>query len=167
MSRPTKSLDPTDRMGIFKSLSEVPSRYRLANHNAAYRGRNVWQEFCDEYEYSQGNYDRYTEEVDRVGDHWLEFMQDRGNHHALATPDDVEMWCAKIYREEDMSLRRSHDYWLRINRFYEWLKWHTDHPHVYNPALLAVNKGQVASKIWDKKVEKVRNARRKYRESSP
>ena len=78
MARPTKSLDPVDRMGVYKSLSEVPDRYRLANHSAAYEGRDVWQEFCEEYEYAQGDHEKYERKVDRAGNRWQEFMNDRG-----------------------------------------------------------------------------------------
>lgn len=163
MPRPTKSLDPVDRMGVYKSLSEVPDRYRLTNHSAAYEGRNVWQEFCEEYEYAQGDHERYEEEVDRAGDRWREFMADRGRHHALATPGDVEAWCVELRRGENSSLRRSHDYWLRVNRFYDWLKWHTEHPHVYNPVLMAAAEGGVAGEVWEWKAEQTREARERYR----
>lgn len=163
MARPTKSLDPVDRMGVYKSLSEVPDRYRLANHSAAYEGRNVWQEFCEEYEYAQADYERYREKVDRVGDHWQGFMQEQERHHALATPDDVEAWCVELRKSECKSIRRTHDHWLRVNRFYDWLKWHTEHPHVYNPLLMAAVQGAVAGEVWEYKAEQTRKARERYR----
>jgi len=163
MARPTKSLDPVDRMGVYKSLSEVPDRYRLANHSAAYEGRDVWQEFCKEYEYAQGDHERYEEEVDRAGDCWREFVDDRGRHHALATPDDVEAWLVDLRRDGNTSLRRLHDYWLRVNRFYDWLKWHTEHPHVYNPLLMAAAGGGLTGEVWEWKAEQTREARERHR----
>lgn len=110
MARPTKSLDPTDRLGVYKRLSDVPDRYRLSNHAAAYEGRDVWHEFCTEYEYAQADDNRYEEEVDRAGDRWQGFTAERGRHHALATPDDVEAWCVDLL--SNRSTRRTYDYWL-------------------------------------------------------
>ena len=161
MGRPTKSLNASDRLGVYKHLSDVPDRYRLHHHAAAYEGRDVWHEFCVEYEYAQGSHERYREEVDRVGDCWLEFMDSQDRHHALASPDDVEQWCADLLAEA--SVRRAHDYWLRINRFFDWLKWHTEHPHVYNPALMAAADGDAAGEVWDLKVEETLERREYHR----
>lgn len=160
MSRPTKSLDPADRLGVYKTMNEVPDRYRLHHHADAYEGRDVWAEFCEEYEYEQGSHARYEEEVDRVGDHWKAHMGGR-RHHALATPADVEAWSADLLA--DKSERRSHDYWLRVNRFYDWLKWNTEHPHRYNPVLMAAVEGEEARRIWQYKARKNRQSRREYR----
>ncbi len=164
MARPTKSLDPTDRLGVYKRLSEVPDRYLLSNYAAAYDGRDVWHEFCAEYEYAQADHDRYVEEVDRAGDRWREFMTHRGRHHALATPDDVEAWCADLLASK--STRRAYDYWLRINRFYDWLQWHTDHPHRYNPALMAAVEGDATGEVWVWKAERTRGRRERYRKKA-
>jgi hypothetical protein len=163
MPRPTKSLDPSDRMGIYKTLSEVPARYRLHHHADAYAGRDVWQEFCEEYEYAKGDHERYKEEVNRAGDCWREFMDDRGRHHALTTPDYAEGWLVDLRREGSTSLRRLHDYWLRVNRFYNWLKWHTEHPHVYNPLLMAAADGGLTGEVWEWKAEQTREARERHR----
>lgn len=148
-------------MGIYKCLGDVPDRYRFIHHANAYEGRDVWQEFCDEYEYAQGSHDRYEEEVDRAGDRWRSFMESRGRHHALATPDDVEAWCADLL--SDGSVRRAHDYWLRVNRFYNWLQWHSEHPHRYNPVLMAAAEGNATSEVWAWKVERTRDRREYHR----
>jgi hypothetical protein len=160
--RPTKSLDPRDRLGVYKSLAEVPDRYRLHFHADAYRDRDVWQEFCEEFEYGQGSYARFEEEVDRAGDRWRAHMAGRGRHHALAVPADVEAWCAALL--DDCSERRAFDYWLRVNRFYDWLLWHPDHPHVYNPVLMAAASGGAAAAVWAYKARQNRERGRAYRE---
>jgi hypothetical protein len=152
-----KSLDPADRLGVYKRLSDVPSRYRLYHHADAYAGRETWQEFCEAYEYAQGSHARYEEEVDRAGDRWQSHMRTRDRHHALATPDDVEAWCADLL--DSTSVRRSYDYWIRVNRFYDWLLWHNDHPHVYNPALMATVDGDAAGRVWRWKARQNRQAR--------
>jgi len=161
MGRPTKSLNPRDRMGVYKHLSDVPDRYRLHHHAAAYDGRDVWHEFCVEYEYAQGSHERYQEEVDRVGSHWQAFMDERDRHHALATPDDVEQWCADLLAER--SPKRTYEYYLRIHRFYDWLQWHTEHPHVYNPALMAAVEGEATGQAWEWKARRTRERREHYR----
>jgi hypothetical protein len=61
-------------------------------------------------------------------------------------PADVEAWCAALL--DDCSERRAFDYWLRVNRFYDWLLWHPDHPHVYNPVLMAAASGGAAAAVW-------------------
>lgn len=161
MSHPKKSLDPMDRLGVYKRLEDVPNRYRLYHHADAYEDTDTWQEFCDEYEYSQANHARYEEEVDRAGDRWKAFMADRGRHHALAVPEDVVVWCDDLLT--DTSDRRAYDYWLRVNRFYDWLMWHSEHPHVYNPVLMATMCGTPAARVWEYKVRENRLSRRAYR----
>ena len=39
------SANPNDRMGVYKSLADVPERYRLRQHQAAFEGRDVWAEY--------------------------------------------------------------------------------------------------------------------------
>ena len=161
MSRPTKSLDPEDRLGVYKRLDDVPDRYRLHHHADRYAGEDTWQVFCEAYEYAQASHARYEEEVDRAGRVWQTFMDDRERHHALATPDDVEAWSADLLA--DKSERRSHDYWLRVNRFYEWLRWHSDHPHRYNPVLMAAVEGEATRRVWRWKARQTRRSREAYR----
>jgi hypothetical protein len=161
MSRPTKSLDPEDRMGVYTTLEDVPSRFRLHHHAARYDDEDVWAAFCEEYEYEQGSHARYEEEVDRAGRVWCTFMDGCARHHALATPEDVETWAGDLLREK--SLRRSHDYFLRVRRFYDWLKWNTEYPHRYNPVLMAASEGEAAGRIWAYKTEQTEQRRRDYR----
>lgn len=158
--RPTKSLDPLDWMGVYKRIDDVPARYRLSQHADAYAGRDVWGEFCEEYEYDRGSHDRYQQEVDRHGRSWLAFMADRERHHALATPDDVEAW--SIHLIDTKSLATAEQYWVRIRRFYDWLQWHVDHPHVYHPVLMSAAHGDAAAAIWGEKVNTNLAAREYY-----
>ena len=159
--RRIKSTNPADRMGVYKCLNDVPDRYRLHHHATAYEGRDVWQEFCEKYEYEQaGEWDRYEEFVDRAGRKWQTHMTDRGRHHALAIPADVEAWTAILLNE--YSLRYAYDNWIRVERFYGWLQWHSEHPHVYHPFLMAAADGGAAGQVWQKKAER----HREHREAS-
>ena len=156
----TKSKDPTDRMGVYKRFEDVPDHHRLERYAERYEGQNVWASFCEEYEYQQGSSEHFRRAVDRAGDHWLTHMSTRGRHHALATPADVEVWCAGLTAEK--SLSTAYNYWVRIRRFYDWLQWHVDHPHVYNPVLMAVVDGGAAGLIWEQKLRKWCDARARY-----
>jgi hypothetical protein len=39
------------------------------------------------------------------------------------------------------------------------LKWHTEHPHVYNPLLMAAADGGLTGEVWEWKAEQTREAR--------
>ena len=158
----TKSRDPAKRLGVFKRFAEVPNHHRLEQYTDRYRGSQTWQTFCETHEYDNGSSQHFWTEVDRVGDSWCSFMASREPHHALARPEDVEAWSTEIL--EARSDRRAYDYWLRVRRFYDWLLWHPDHPHVYNPVLLAVIKGEATQRIWGTKLERWDNARENYEE---
>jgi len=159
MTRPTKPLDARDRLGAYKRLDDVPNRYRLRNHAAAYDGRDVWGEFCQEHEYSKGESDDFRRKVDRAGERWREFMADRGRHHALATPEDVEEWTAELLAE--FTEHTAYKYWIRVEHFYRWLAWHTKHPHVYRPPLMAVVEFDgAAAHVWGVKADDTERRRR-------
>lgn len=159
----SKPLDPADRIGIYKRLSDVPDRYRLHQHAAAYEGRDVWTEFCEEYEYDQGDAEDHEQVVDRVGRRWKAHMEGRGRHHALATPEDVEAWCAHLLGEREYSPRYSLSHLLRVIRLYSWLQWHTKHPHVYHPPMMAAAAGGAAGRIWEVRVERILKRRERGR----
>lgn len=155
MSRGRKSSDPMDRMGVYKRLSDVPDRYRLHHHAAAYDGRDVWAEFLTEYMFPRYDSDRFKEDAQRAGRYWKEHMADCGRHHALATPADVEVWMAHL--TEHLQLKTAYNsYWVRVERFYWWLQWHTEHPHAYHPVLMAANEGESAGTVWEEKMARRR-----------
>lgn len=160
-----KSTDVRDRMGIYKTIDAVPDLYRLDNLAASYNGRDVWDEFCEQHEYDQGSHALYREEVDRAGRLWKEHVEERGSHHALAMPEDVETWLQKL-RDTPMGVHRGRDYWTRLDRFYEWLMWHTDFPHRYNPVRMAVVEGGLAAEVWADKMERHVERREAKREVS-
>lgn len=160
MSRPTKSLDVVDRLGVYETLDDVPNRYRLHHHADRYAGEGTWQEFCDEKEYEAASHARHEQAVDTVGERWKAHMEERERHHALATPEDVEEWCVALLDEK--SKRRAHDHWLRVRRFYDWLQWDVRHPHRYHPVLMAAVEGEAAGQIWQYKARQNRQRRERY-----
>ena len=151
-----KSTDPADRMGVYKSIGDVPERRRLSQHAAAYDGRDVWSEYLHEHLFDRVTGERGRKDARRVGDRWQAHMDDCGRHHALATPDDVEAWSASLL--DELTLRTAYNYWSSVERFYRWMQWHAEFPHLYNPFLMAAAvSGSATRKLWDKKMQRGRS----------
>jgi hypothetical protein len=146
-------------MGVYKRLSDVPDRYRLGNHEAAYEDRDVWAEYFEEKTKkfdTKATRNRY----EKAGRYFKTFMSEVGGHHALATPEQIEGFLVAL-RDGEVG-RHSHtrklqtvyfEYFQPVEEFYTWLEWHTDHPHVYNPVLMAVVEGGYALDVWNRKLE--------------
>ena len=140
---------PDDRLGVFKELSDVPDSRRFYQFEAAYEGQDTWFDYRDRHELSE----RMSYEWGLYSDRWKSHMDDRGRHHALARPSDVETWSEWMLSQ--FSVNRAYQHWNVIEGFYEWLKHHTDHPHTYNPFHMAASKdGSSTRKIWTEKMVK-------------
>lgn len=145
-----KSRDPSDRIGVYKKLEDVPDRYRLGNYGGTYAGRNIWGEYVEAELSDAAETVQYEAEL--VEKSWKSHMDDRGRHHALATPADVDSWAEKILGR--MKVPRAYNpYWVRLEGFYSYLLWHTEHPHVYHPPRMAATEGGAATDIWEAKLE--------------
>lgn len=152
MSRGGLATDPERRMGVYKRLADVPDRYRLHRFAAAYDGRDVWTEYVEEQIATRDLGEWFRDEVGRVGRRWKAHMDERGRHHALATPDDVEAWAASLV--DDLALTTAYEkYWMRVEDFYWWLQFHTEHPHRYHPVLMAAADGEASGEVWAYKVQ--------------
>jgi hypothetical protein len=153
---PQKSTDPRDRTGVFKRYADVPPEYRLDQHEAEYTDRDVWGEYLTEYLFERYSSERFVSTARRTGRIWKEHMRERGRHHALARPADVETWCMGLC--EAYSLKTAYNcYWVRIEDFYEWLVWHRDYPHTYQPVLMAALESPAARAIWEEKIRRGRS----------
>ena len=143
--------DPGERAGVYKHLDDVPDRYRLYHHATAYDGRDVWEEYLTDYFFENFGTEYTRKYTRRAGTDWKEFMNDRGRHHALAMPQDVEAWCtALLDRMQIPSLYRN--YWTKLERFFTWLHSHTEHPHVYHPFRMAAAEYPNAASVWEEKI---------------
>lgn len=152
-----KSTDPTDRMGVYQSIGDVPDKHRLESFAVTFDGRGVWGEYV-ENKVSVDHPDataRFWRSVDRAGDTWKDHMADRGRHHALARPSDVATWVESLSEEYAPRTLYNH-FWGRIDRFFRWMEQHTDYPHVYNPARIAVLESDTVRAVWDAKTTKPR-----------
>jgi len=140
---------PYDRLGVFKELSDVPDRRRFHRYASVYEGRDTWSDYRTTVELG----DRMSEEWDRFARRWKDHMEDRGRHHALATPDDVEAWSTELAGR--FSIDRAYQHWNVIEGFYEWLKCHTNHRHTYNPFHMAAAVPESSAReIFARKLEK-------------
>lgn len=158
-NRPQLSDDAQDRMGVYKRLDDVPAKYRLVNHEGAYSGRDVWDEYFAEKTSkfdTKATRDRY----EKAGRYFQTFMSGIERHHALADPQHIEGFLVALHGG-DIG-RHSHtrklqtvyfEYFQPVEEFYSWLEWHIDHPHVYNPVLMAVVGGGFARDVWNRKLE--------------
>lgn len=148
------SADPRDRMGVYKELAQVPDRYRLSAYASEYKRQDSWAEFVDE-EIADDRNERFIKDTERVERRWKSHMESQGRHHALAIPADVEQWCARLVSEFSIG-HAYYPHWSRVERFYEYLYWHADHPHLYNPFRIAASEYPAAGQIWDEKTSSLK-----------
>lgn len=144
-----KSRDPLDRIGVYKTLDQVPDHSRLSNYARAYQGRDVWAEYIDAELPNPA--ERVQYEIKLVEESWKDHMAQRGRHHALARPGDVDSWFAEL--TDRMQAKRAYNpYWVRLEGFYAYLMWHTEFPHVYHPPRMAAGQSSVTRAVWDFKI---------------
>lgn len=145
----TISSDPRRRIGVYKTLEQVPDHSRLSNSAKSFEGRDVWAEYIAHELPDPARTVQYETEL--VEESWKDHMQQRGRHPALARPDDVESWFADLI--ERMQTKRAYNpYWVRLEEFYTYLQWHTEYPHAYHPPRMAAGQGGVTREIWDYKI---------------
>lgn len=149
-----KGVRPEQYAGVYQRYEDVPERYRLETYIDEYRGKWTWGEYLLEELYPEHEpvSDWMKKTIQRAGDSWLDHTGERGRHHALATPEDVETWCESLL--EGRKRRTVYEvYFVRIYQFYEYLTMDYEHPHVYNPLLLAAVEGGAAREVWMHRVE--------------
>lgn len=149
-----KTRDPDGRMGVYKRLEDVPDRHRLYHHASAYDGRDVWEEYLTTHLFPDRDPADVPRNKRRFGERWKDHMAARGRHDALATPDDVATWSAAL-NERYAPITAKH-YWTTIERFYWWLMDRADHPHLYQPFLMAAATDEETQRIWQTKIDNAR-----------
>jgi len=155
--------DPSGRTGVYKRLNNVPVKYHLRNHEAAYSGMDAWNEFVEErtdtFE-SQATYDR----CEKSGQYYKDHMSDVGRHNAFTPPEHVEEYLTRLHDDDigQFSCTRQLqtiylEYFQPLDTFYTWLLWHTDHPHVCHLARMAAIAGGFVSDVWQRKLDQNHN----------
>ena len=142
----TKPDNPHDGLGVYKTLNDVPKRYRLDNHEGIYINRNPWEEFVDDKGINELCDDRENKYW-RGYERWLKIIDGTGRHYALAHPEDAETFAESLVRR--FRLRTAYQQWSTIERFYRWMAWRTDHPHHYNPFWMAASQYPHSEEIWE------------------
>lgn len=132
-----KTDDPRDRMGVYKRLEDVPDERRFRRFASSYEGRDVWAEFSQPHDIHRAqNWDSYSTKLERAGGRWKDHMEERGRHHALATPDDIVTFTEGLL--DELAIATVYKHWVQVEKLYKWLLYHADHPHVYQPVWMAV-----------------------------
>lgn len=149
----TRSTDPKDRMGVYKSIDQVPPERRLTQYESRYSGSTAWDEYLEYYMNRRSGSDQKRERAERAWRSWSSSID--GRHPALALPKDVERWSQDLI--DDLSLDYAlRGYWAQIDRFYSWLLMGVHHPHTYDPFLIAANEFEAAGKLWNLKISRPR-----------
>jgi len=139
-------------MGVYKRLEQVPDEFRLRRYCDRYRENDVWQAF-ERAKRDAFDSESFRDTFRKAGRTWKEHMERRGRHHALGTPRDVETWCATLTQDRTLETVYK-EYWVRLEAFYSWLQWHTDHPHVYQPVLMAAANHEISRAVWWTKMDR-------------
>jgi hypothetical protein len=143
-----------DRMGVYK-LDDVPPQRRLEEFGDQYEGNDTYETFLAEFLFEKFNSDRTKGKYRLAGRRWKAHIATRGRHHALARPADVGAWIAD--QLDQVSLNTAYNiYWVKLERFYQWLQNHLDHPHSYHPVLMVAANFELAGIVWEKKISRRR-----------
>lgn len=138
-------------MGVYKQHDDVPTERRLEQFHHQYEDEDTYETFLTEYLFERYDSDRTKEKYRLAGRRWKAHIEARGRHHALARPADVDSWMADLVGQ--VSLNTAYNvYWVKIERFYEWLQNHPDHPHLYQPVLMAAANFEHAGVVWETKI---------------
>lgn len=141
-------------LGVYKTLEEVPDRYRLSNYESEFAGEDTWSEYLatrDDLAESTKKNSWYP-----CGDRFKQYMdEEAGRHHALAKPEDIEGYISHIkdggysIKVTERSLNTVYYQHLSpLRTFFGWLVMHVDYPHVYNPVLMAAHEDGVTRETW-------------------
>jgi len=150
------SEDPHDHLGVFGSFEEVTPRYRLSNpkYVTDFEGVDVWADFMSMLREKGDHSDhvlRYTYHATEKL--WKEHMDERGRHHALPTPDDVDSFFRAEMEKVTMETLYTRRY-VPVSRFFGWLANHSGYPHAYNPVLMAAAGDGATRAVWDHRNER-------------
>lgn len=141
-------------LGVYKSIEEIPTRYRLESFESQFREQDTW----DTYLETRDDLKESTKENSwyPCGDRFKRFMREEvGRHHALAHPDDIEAYLQhikhggysiKVVERSDNTVYYQH--LSPLKTFFNWLVHHVDYPHVYNPVLMAAHSEGITRELW-------------------
>lgn len=146
---------PEQRLGIYKSFSEVPTEHRLSAVERQLEERAIWGEFIQDRQsqLEEGLSDKRRVKYDRCEQRWIEYIEDEmGRHHATADPRHIENWLGQLLDSRTIGTVYD-EYFSTIYLFYAWLWYHTEYPHKYSPVVMAAVEGGTTRRCWEYKIE--------------
>lgn len=148
-----KGTKPEQFAGPFQKYSKIPARYRLETYQGQYQGQDTWDHYRDNVLLEEYNSQHMEKVAKKAGRSWLSHMEEQGCHHALATPEVADAWCHHLLSGDRCRRTCYEQYFIRIYQFYDYLKEHHQHPHLYNPLLLAAIEYESARRLWMYRVD--------------
>src|SRR6056297_3046755 len=117
------SSGPKQRLGVYKTLDDVPQRSLLEDKAGALPHDDPWECYIDsKQEHGERTQARYA----RIGRIWPEHMEEQRRHYALPDPEHVESFF-QLYSEN--KLDTLYDcYYVQLNGFFKWMMYHVDYP---------------------------------------
>lgn len=148
--RPRVGLEkpPEQRLGVYKTLSDVPPRSRLADKSGSLPHDDPWEAYMDHKEAwsNNGLSDHRRGVYDRVGGLWKEHMAEYDRYPALPDPEHVEAFFEKY---ADLTRRTLYTNYLSpLNGWFKWMRDHVDYPHTYSPLFMAAHEGGLTFQIY-------------------
>jgi hypothetical protein len=135
-------------MGVpsaYSSFDQVPRNKRFDNYEDQFEGRDVWAEYVNK-QFSEEIGTPHKRKIQLVERSWKQFCDEKGCHHALATPTVIYEWCEELLEDRKPSTVSS-GYLTVVNKFYRYLMWNVDYPQIYNPVQFAAREFDTVSKI--------------------
>jgi hypothetical protein len=143
-----KGTEPEQYAGPFQSYAEIPPRYRLENYAGQYQDEDTWTHYCEESLFREYDSNHMRKVARKAENSWLDHMEQRGCHHALATPEAANDWCKVLLNGNRVRRTCYEQFYVRIYQFYDWLREDSRHPHLYNPLLLSAINYKAARHLW-------------------
>lgn len=133
-------LEPNERLGVYRTIDDVPTHHRLEKSASVYDGRDVFAEMWAFDGIDPSSHARRGAEL------WTDYLADLGKHPALAHPDDMAAFAQTILdRYAESSL---YNYGREPWKLYDWLVLHPDHPHTYNPLLMSASVDESTYRLY-------------------
>lgn len=138
-----RAKNPAGRLGVYKTLSDVPDGQRLANFSGYFYDRDPWAEWMTAIGLS--NYGDTTKREYRIlRETWTDHMAGYDRHPALADPAHVDTYVSK----NNPSIRFSDRRFGRLVKWYDRMVTRTDYPHKYNPVIMAAHEYDATREVW-------------------
>lgn len=135
-------------LGVFKTIDDVPDRYRLPNFETDIDALEAWNAFdAAELTGLSAHSRRYV--YGKAWREWRDYCERNEVNPALADPQDIEEHLAE-QRAEVGKLKTVHDARFRpLYRWYQWMQFHADYPHRYSPVVMAVLLDGTTHDVWE------------------